>query len=292
MAEATHAKVTVGSKIWKTGLINLLIIALVAIWVVIPLLYGFGMAFMPRQELYKVPPSLYPHRISLEHFVTIKESGIKLGRMYWNTFITATTAVLTTLFFSSLAGYAFAKFRFFARDQMFILVLLKLMIPEAALVIPWFYIVGTIGLLDNIFAIVLPSIFGAWSIFFMRQYIQSVPDSLIDSARIDGAGEMRIFLQIIIPSIKPAIGAAVIINYMYAWNWFLWPLVVLQSNDQFTMNLGLNFVRWLESGGGEAPTNYGATMAMAMLYTVPFVIVYFAFQRFFVNSITLTGLKE
>ena len=286
------AKRSVGKSPVISWMINFFIVFLVAVWVIIPLLYGFGMAFMPNDELYKIPPNLYPHKPTLMNFIEVIQEGLNIVALYWNTFITATVAVITTLFFSSLAGYAFAKFRFFARDQLFILVILKLMIPEAALLIPWFYIVATIGMMDNIFAIVMPSLIGAWSIFFMRQYMQSVPDSLIDSARIDGAGELRIFAQIIVPVIKPAIGAAIIINYMYAWNWFMWPLVILQTNDNFTMNLGLNFIRWKEMDGGENPTDYGATMAMSLLYTVPFVIVYFLFQRFFVESITLSGLKE
>ena len=286
------AKRSLGKSPVISWMINFFIVFLVAVWVIIPLLYGFGMAFMPNDELYKIPPNLYPHKPTLMNFIEVIREGLNIVALYWNTFITATVAVITTLFFSSLAGYAFAKFRFFARDQLFILVILKLMIPEAALLIPWFYIVATIGMMDNIFAIVMPSLIGAWSIFFMRQYMQSVPDSLIDSARIDGAGELRIFAQIIVPVIKPAIGAAIIINYMYAWNWFMWPLVILQTNDNFTMNLGLNFIRWKEMDGGENPTDYGATMAMSLLYTVPFVIVYFLFQRFFVESITLSGLKE
>ncbi len=232
---------TVGKRPLGVALINVFILLLLLVWVIIPLVYGFGMAFMPGDELYKIPPNLYPHKPTLRNFQKVIEAGLNLAALYWNTFITATVAVITTLFFSTLAGYAFAKFRFFARDQLFILVILKLMIPEAALLIPWFYIVATIGMMDNIFAIVMPSLIGAWSIFFMRQYIQSVPDSLIDSARIDGAGELRIFGQIIVPVIKPAIGAAVIINYMYAWNWFMWPLVILQTNDNFTMNLGLHY---------------------------------------------------
>ena len=286
------AKRSLGKSPVISWMINFFIVFLVAVWVIIPLLYGFGMAFMPNDELYKIPPNLYPHKPTLMNFIEVIREGLNIVALYWNTFITATVAVITTLFFSSLAGYAFAKFRFFARDQLFILVILKLMIPEAALLIPWFYIVATIGMMDNIFAIVMPSLIGAWSIFFMRQYMQSVPDSLIDSARIDGAAELRIFAQIIVPVIKPAIGAAIIINYMYAWNWFMWPLVILQTNDNFTMNLGLNFIRWKEMDGGENPTDYGATMAMSLLYTVPFVIVYFLFQRFFVESITLSGLKE
>ncbi len=283
---------SVGKGPIAVGLINLFILALLLIWIVIPLVYGLGMAFMPLDELFKIPPNLYPHKPTFAHFQYLVEAGLHLVALYWNTFITASVAVGTTLFFSSLAGYAFAKFRFFGRDQLFILVILKLMIPEAALLIPWFYIVATIGMLNNIFAIVMPSLIGAWSIFFMRQYIQSVPDSLIDSARIDGAGELRIFGQIIIPVIKPAVGAAVIINYMHAWNWFMWPMVILQTNDNFTMNLGLNFIRWERAGGGENPTDYGAIMAMSMLYTIPLIIVYFVFQRFFVESITLSGLKE
>ncbi len=282
----------VAKKISLTNaLINLGILVLIVFWVVIPLMYGFGMAFMPKEELYKVPPNIIPRNPTLANFKTVMES-LNIPLLYLNTIISATIAVVCTLFFSTLAGYSFAKLRFFAKNELFTLCILKLMIPEAALVIPWFYIVGNLGLIDSIYAIPLPSLIGAWSIFLMRQYIYSVPTDLIDAARIDGSSEIGIFFRIILPVIKPAIGAAIIINFMYAWNWFLWPIVVLQSNDNFTLNLGLHFIRWLEMGGGESPTDYGALMAISFIYTVPFVIFYLIFQRFFVESITISGMKE
>jgi len=275
----------------KSWLINIVILALIAFWIIIPWMYGFGMAFMPNEELYKVPPNIIPRNPTLANFRTVMES-LSISRLYFNTFLSAGMAVTCTLFFSTLAGYAFAKLRFFAKNELFILCILKLMIPEAALVIPWFYIVGKLGLIDTVTAIALPSLIGVWSIFFMRQYISSIPNTLIDAARIDGCSEMGVFWRIILPLIKPALGALIIVNFMFAWNWFLWPLVVLQSNTNFTMNLGLHFIRWLEMGGGENPTDYGALMAISFLYTMPFMIIYLIFQRFFIESITLTGLKE
>lgn len=264
---------------------------LIVFWIIIPLMYGFGMAFMSRQEIYKVPPNIIPHNPTLINFKTIAEF-LNIPRLYVNTVLSAGMAVICTLFFSTLAGYAFAKLRFFGKNGFFTLIVLKLMIPEAALVIPWFYFMGNLGLIDTVPAIALPWLIGAWSIFFMRQYIYSIPDSLIDAARIDGCSEMGIFFRIILPLVKPAIGAATIVTFMFAWNWFLWPIVILQSNEKFTMNLGLHFVRWLESTGAEAPTNYGALMALSFLYITPFIIVFLIFYRFFVESITLTGMRE
>jgi len=281
----------ISKKSLESLLISVGILALVVFWVIIPWMYGFGMAFMPKEELYKVPPNIIPHNPTLANFKKVMRF-LNIPALYLNTIVSAGVAVVCTLFFSTLAGYAFAKLRFFAKNELFTLCILKLMIPEAALVIPWFYIVGTLGLIDNIYAIALPSLIGAWSIFLMRQYIYSIPDDLINAARIDGCSEIGVFLRIILPVIKPAIGAVVIVNFMYAWNWFLWPLVVLQSNDKFTMNLGLHFIRWLEMGAGENPTDYGALMAISFLYTMPFIVFYLIFQRFFVESITLTGLKE
>jgi len=275
----------------KSWLINIVILALIAGWIIIPWMYGFGMAFMPNEELYKIPPNIIPRNPTLANFRTVMET-LSISRLYLNTFVSAGMAVTCTLFFSTLAGYAFAKLRFFAKNELFMLCILKLMIPEAALVIPWFYIVGKLGLIDTVTAIALPSLIGVWSIFFMRQYISSIPNTLIDASRIDGCSEMGVFWRIILPVIKPAIGALIIVNFMFAWNWFLWPLVVLQSNTNFTMNLGLHFIRWLEMGGGENPTDYGALMAISFLYTMPFMIIYLIFQRFFIESITLTGLKE
>lgn len=275
----------------KSWLINIAILGLIIFWVIIPWMYGFGMAFMPKEELYKVPPNIITRNPTLANFKTVMES-LSISHLYLNTLVSAGMAVVCTLFFSTLAGYAFAKLRFFAKNELFTLCILKLMIPEAALVIPWFYIVGKLGLIDRVAAIALPSLIGVWSIFFMRQYIYSVPNDLIDAARIDGCSEMGVFLRVILPVIKPAIGALIIVNFMFAWNWFLWPLVVLQSNKNFTMNLGLHFIRWLEMGGGENPTDYGALMAISFLYTMPFMVIYLIFQRFFIESITLTGLKE
>jgi len=270
-------------------LINVAILALVTFWI-IPLVYGFGMAFMPDSEIYKVPPNIIPHNPTLAHFKTVI-SYLNIPLLYFNTIVSAGIAVVFTLLFSTLAGYAFAKLRFFGRDKLFLFCILKLMIPEISLVVGWYYITGTLGLYDTIYAVPLPFLIGAWSIFFMRQYISSIPDELIDAAKMDGCSHIKIFLRIILPLIKPAIGALIIINLMYAWNWFAWPITVLESTNNFTMNLGLQTIRWMEAGSGDSPINYGALMAISFLYAMPFLIFYFIFSRFFIESISLTGMK-
>lgn len=276
----------------ESWLVNSVILVLVVFWVILPLVSGFGMAFMPAEELYKVPPNIIPRNPTLVNFKRVI-TVLNIPRLYFNTIVSSGMAIVGTLFFATLAGYAFAKFRFFAKDKLFILCVLKLMVPEAALVIAWFYIIGTLKLVDSIYAIALPNIIGAWTIFFMRQYIYSVPDALIDAARIDGCSEMKVFFSIILPLIKPAIGAVIIINVMTSWNWFLWPLVVLQSNDNFTMNLGVHWIRWWDAvQGGGIPTDYGSLMAVCFLYIAPILVFYLIFQRLFVESVSLSGLKE
>ena len=225
------------------------------------------MSFKPNEEIFTIPPNIIPKKPTLMHFEKVIEV-LDIPKLYFNTFITASVTVATTIFLSTLAGYAFAKFRFFAKDKILLVVILKLMLPEAVLIVPWFYIMGTLGLIDTLAAVILPSLIGCWTIFFMRQYIYSIPDSLIDSARIDGTSEIGVFTKIVVPLIKPGIGASVIVNFMFAWDWFLWPLVILNSSDKFTMNLGLHFIRWMESAGAENPTPYGPLMAACSMTRV------------------------
>jgi ABC-type glycerol-3-phosphate transport system permease component len=199
---------------------------------------------------------------------------------------------LSTVLLGTLAGYAFAKLHFRGREKIFMLTLSKLMIPVIVLVIPWMFMISRMGLLDSLWAIVLPNLSGAWTVFFMRQYISQLPNELLDSARIDGASELRIFYRIVLPLIKPALAAATIVNFLSGWNEFVWPLLALTSKSNFLLSIGVSYVKYSGGQMTEGTVNYGMLAAFSLFYSLPLLLAYLVLARQFVESIVFSGLKR
>jgi multiple sugar transport system permease protein len=273
------------------NLIGNLIILLIIIIFMFPLIFLILSSFKPYREIVSIPPTIIPKEFTLNNFIEIQKK-IDLIRMTINTFIVASLITVSTLFLGTLAGYAFAKLQFKGKEKIFVLMMSKLMIPTMVLVIPWTFMMMRIGLIDSLLAIILPNLSGAWTIFFMRQYISQLPNELFDSARIDGAGEFTIFLRIILPLIKPALATATIINFLWGWNEFLWPLLVLTSKENFLLSIGVAFIKY--SGGvmTEGTVNYAMLAAFSLIYSLPILLAYLLLARQFVQSIVLSGLKR
>jgi multiple sugar transport system permease protein len=273
------------------NLIGNLIILLIIIIFIFPLIFLILSSFKPYREIVSIPPTIIPKEFTLNNFIEIQKK-IDLIRMTINTFIVASLITVSTLFLGTLAGYAFAKLQFKGKEKIFVLIMSKLMIPTMVLVIPWTFMMMRIGLIDSLLAIILPNLSGAWTIFFMRQYISQLPNELFDSARIDGAGEFTIFLRIILPLIKPALATATIINFLWGWNEFLWPLLVLTSKENFLLSIGVAFIKY--SGGvmTEGTVNYAMLAAFSLIYSLPILLAYLLLARQFVQSIVLSGLKR
>jgi multiple sugar transport system permease protein len=273
------------------NLIGNLIILLIIIIFIFPLIFLILSSFKPYREIVSIPPTIIPKEFTLNNFIEIQKK-IDLIRMTINTFIVASLITVSTLFLGTLAGYAFAKLQFKGKEKIFVLMMSKLMIPTMVLVIPWTFMMMRIGLIDSLLAIILPNLSGAWTIFFMRQYISQLPNELFDSARIDGAGEFTIFLRIILPLIKPALATATIINFLWGWNEFLWPLLVLTSKENFLLSIGVAFIKY--SGGvmTEGTVNYAMLAAFSLIYSLPILLAYLLLARQFVQSIVLSGLKR
>jgi multiple sugar transport system permease protein len=273
------------------NLIGNLIILLIIIIFMFPLIFLILSSFKPYREIVSIPPTIIPKEFTLNNFIEIQKK-IDLIRMTINTFIVASLITVSTLFLGTLAGYAFAKLQFKGKEKIFVLIMSKLMIPTMVLVIPWTFMMMRIGLIDSLLAIILPNLSGAWTIFFMRQYISQLPNELFDSARIDGAGEFTIFLRIILPLIKPALATATIINFLWGWNEFLWPLLVLTSKENFLLSIGVAFIKY--SGGvmTEGTVNYAMLAAFSLIYSLPILLAYLLLARQFVQSIVLSGLKR
>lgn len=243
-------------------------------------------SFMTSQEIIARPLTWFPADPGLGAYHGLRDA-IPLARMYLNSAIVTTLITLGILLTSTLAGYGFAKFHFPGRDVLFLIVLTTMMIPFFVVLIPIFYMISEFGWIDSYPGLIVPHIATAFGIFLMRQYMLSLPDEVLDAARVDGASELEIYWRIVLPLCTPAIGALTILAFVYHWNSFLWPLVVARSDSMWTMPVGLNSLRVYASSAQVINMQMaGATMAV-----VPVIVVFLALQRYFVRGIALTGMK-
>lgn len=207
-------------------------------------------------------------------------SQVNLTNVFWNTSKIAILNTVATLIICSMAGYAFEIYKSKGRDKVYVALLTTMMIPFAALMIPLFTMFGKAGLLDTHFAVIMPTVSVAFIIFYFRQCTKSFPKELIDAARVEGVTEWKIFLHVYVPIMRPSYSAAFIIVFMNSWNAFLWPLIVLQSNELKTINLVLS-----SFASAYAP-DFGLIMVGTVMSTIPSLIIFFAMQKQFVASLT------
>jgi alpha-1,4-digalacturonate transport system permease protein len=194
-------------------------------------------------------------------------------------------ATFMAVVLNALSGFAFAKYNFPGRDFLFLCVLATMMVPFQVVMIPVYVVISALGLANNAWGVILPSTASAFGIFLMRQFIQSIPDELLDAARIDGASELRIFRQLIVPLTMPAISVFAILHFLHMWNDYLLPLLVLTSRQLFTMQIGIvNFQ-------GEYRAEWNLMMSMVIVSVIPPIAIFVLFQRYIVQGIAMTGMK-
>lgn len=262
-----------------------LLIALSA-WMLLPFYWMISASLMTSTEIIQMPPPLFPALPQLQNYVRVTEV-VDLARAYFNSMVVTALTVIGILFTSSLAGFAFAKYEFPGRDVLFAMILATMMIPFFVILIPVFWIVKQFGWIGNYGGLVMPGIVSAYGIFMMRQFILNLPDEYLDSARIDGASEFRIYWQIIMPLSGPALATLGVFNMISVWNSFLWPMLIVQTPDLFTVPLALNSLR---TYGMEAKV-LNLQMAGTVLSVIPTLIIFAFLQRYFTQGIALTGLK-
>jgi multiple sugar transport system permease protein len=268
------------------SILKYLILALAGAWMLLPFFWMFSASLMTSQEITRLPPPLLPARPQWANYVDVMHAA-PLARAYLNSLLVTSLSVVGILFTSSLCGFAFAKYDFPGRNTLFMLVLASMMIPFFVTLIPVFYIVKQLGWLNNYAGLILPGAVSAYGIFLMRQFMLGIPDEFIDAARIDGASEFRIYWQIILPLSGPALATLGSFNFVGSWNAFLWPLLIVQSRELFTVPLALNSLR---TYGMEARF-FNLQMAGTAVSVVPALLAFVALQRYFVQGIALTGLK-
>ncbi|WP_059106057.1 carbohydrate ABC transporter permease [Shouchella shacheensis] len=239
----------------------------------------------PSGEILSVPPNLIPGTFLVENFRNLLDN-VDIFRALLNSVVITVTFTLLAGIFSAAAGYAFAKYKFRGRNVIFGLFLGSMMIPYQAMIIPQFQLFANMDLLNSYSAIILPQLAYPFAIFLMRQSMQSIPDSIIESARIDGCNEYRIFFRISLPMMLPAIGAVSIFLFTHQWNNFLWPLVALVTEDMYTLPLLLSIL------AGQDNLDYGQLMLAATISVLPIFIAFLFLQRYFIAGIAGGAVKE
>ena len=261
----------------------ILVIALVA--VVAPFVWMVLGSFKPEGELRQVPPTWWPQSASLDNYTQLF-SKLSFGQYFLNSVIVASVVTAANLLFCSMLGYAFAMLEFRGKNALFLAVMGTLMIPGLVTFVPLFVLVANVGLVDTIPGLFLPYLVAPFGVFLMRQFIIGLPKDLLDAGRVDGAGELRIFARIFLPLCGPALATLGILTFLGSWNNFLWPLVVAQSEDKYTLPVALALY-----STGQNSTNYGLLLAGATVVIIPILVVFLVFQRRFIEGIATTGIK-
>ncbi len=239
-------------------------------------------ALQPGQPI-SMPGALFPDTLSLDAFTEALNSR-SIGRWALNSTIYSVVSTLLVLVFASMAGYAFAKKRFAGRELIFWVFVAMLMIPYHLTIIPQYILVGDLGGLDTMWGMLVPTLANASAMFLMRQFIHSIPDEMLDAAKIDGAGEFRIYWSIILPQTKPIMATLATFVFLAHWNDFLWPMVSQQSSENYVLTVGMNTLQ-------QEQVPLATTMAAAVISFVPSFLVFVFLQRYFVRGVMMSGLK-
>ncbi|MDP5274789.1 carbohydrate ABC transporter permease [Chengkuizengella axinellae] len=261
----------------------LIIVGLSAICV-LPFLWMLSASLKAESEIFGFPIQWIPEVFYWSNYVEVW-TRVPFHVFYLNSFKIALISTVLLLFTSSLGGYAFAKIKFPERDKIFFLYVATMMVPFQVMMIPQYMLMSKIGLVDSHWPIIIINSFSAFGVFLFRQFFVSIPDELLEAARIDGLSEFGIYFRIILPLSKPAIATLIIFQFMHAWNDFLAPLIYITSEELYTLTLGMQFFVY------EFDTEYSLLMAAAVSAIIPTIIVYFLAQEQFIKGVSNTGVK-
>jgi len=260
------------------------LLVFLALVTLLPVLWVVLSSFKPQSELFRVPLTFIPQDWTLENY----QSSLRAGNFpvyFSNTVFVAVVSTALTVLINLMAGYALAKYIFKGRDLIFTIMIATLMIPLQVIMIPIFLQLKNLGMLNSLWGIIIPPAATPTGVFLARQYLVTLPNSLIEAARIDGAREHTIFFRLIVPMSKPIVATIAIFSFMWRWNDYLWPLIVITDNRKQTIQQALaNFV-------GQLQINWSDLLAMTTIAIIPVIIVFLAFQRFFFSGIAAGSVK-
>src|SRR3954447_18294918 len=265
-------------------LVLYIVLALGAILMLLPFAYMLSTSFKSLGEVFKTPIQWIPSELHWDNYTTpLREHPI--GNYFKNSLFVGVCVTLLNLVTCSLAGYSFAKFRYLGSNLLFGIVLATMMVPLASMIIPLFMVVKSLGWVDSYLGLIIPAGTSAFGIFLMRQHMPTIPDDMLDAARLDGSSEPRIFFGLVLPMSRAALSSLAIFIFMWNWDSFFWPLLVATDEKYRTLPLGIAL---FESSYG---TNYPQLMAVAFLAMLPVLIVFLVLQRSFIEALTMSGIK-
>jgi len=250
-----------------------------------PLVWMISVSFMSATDSTRFPLPLWPRTVTFEHYRTLFTQR-DLARYLFNSTLLASVITIISLLLNSTAGYAFAKFRFAGRDLLFRWLLAAMVIPGQVAMLPLFLMLKQMGLVNTYAGVVVPGMASIFGIFLMRQYAQSIPDSLLDAGRIDGASEWLIYWRLVLPLCKPILVTLAIFTFLGAWSDFMWPLIILTDDELYTLPVALANLL------GEHVQDTELMMAGAVLTLLPVMLLFLALQKYYVEGLILGGVKE
>lgn len=270
----------------------------IAIIMFLPFYWSVLTSFKHDEDMFTLPIKWFTTNLTFEHYYNAFTT-VPFGLYFWNSFILAAAGVLCNLFFGSLSGYAFAKLKFRMNQPFFRILLVSMMVPGIVTMIPSVYVLrhiplaggndlfgsGGYGLMNSFWGIILPGASGTFAVFFMRQFFLTLPNDMMEMARIEGCGEFKIFWRIYLPLTKPALATLGIFTFQAGWNGFLWPMIVLNDPAKATIQMGLQAFSY------NYQTDYGPMMAGALVAILPILVLFLLLQRYFIQGIAFSGIK-
>ena len=262
-----------------------MVIAVIAAATLAPLVWMVSASLMPSGQASTFPPPFLPRQITLDHYASVL-TRLNLARALFNSAFLACSVTLLSLIINSMAGYAFAKFRFRGRDPLFTFLIATMFIPAQVTMLPLFLLLNKMGLVNSYAGVIIPGLASIFGIFLIRQFAISIPDSFIEAARMDGASDWRIYWSLILPLCKPILITLSIFTFMGTWNDFLWPLIVMTDDSMYTLpvalaNLSLEHVQDTE-----------LMMAGSVITIAPVLVLFAAVQKYYIRGIMAGGVKE
>ena len=267
----------------RTALLHVALVVFGALSLM-PLLWMLSASFMATGEAATLPPPLIPHRPTLAHYADLF-GRLALGRYALNSALVAAVTTVCALAINSAAGYGFAKMRFRGRDTTFRTLAAGLAIPVQVAMLPLFLMIKALGLVNNYGGVIIPGLASIFGIFLVRQYALAIPDDLLDAARIDGAGEWRVFRSIVLPTIRPVLATLALWTFLATWNDFMWPLIVLSDERKYTLPVALAGL------AGEHAPDVELMMAGAVITVFPVLVLFLMLQRYYVEGVMEGSVK-
>jgi multiple sugar transport system permease protein len=261
-----------------------LVLIPIAVVMLIPMVWMLVTSLETLNETRHFPPVLLPHTLVPGNYTQVLQQA-PFARWFVNTMIVTVATVAGNLLFCSLAGYAFARIKFFGREVVFVLLLVTLMIPFQVVMIPTFIIVKDLGLINTLNALIVPNLAQAFGVFLLRQFFRTLPVELEEAARIDGASRLSVLFKIVLPLSGPVLATLAVITFLWTWNDFLWPLITIYTPNNMTLQLGLTTFE------GTHQTSTNLLMAANVMSMLPVLLLFFLAQKYFIRGIATSGLK-